>query len=210
LEVEGAPVAAPPLTLADQAAKNLGSKLLKPTIVDHDARSLTVATVCLDWESEKNRVEGLDLLCGVLSNYQDVLLMGDFNFDEHSVVESQHLCPNFVDVWSTLNTNEPGYTWDPNTNAYAHFLDPKSRPSRIDRMFFKSTHFLPRAVDLVGCSGWHVKCTDHAAPQPVTIPPPAPPALLETGADGEEVAHEHFPSSHYGLLVQTSLFSPHC
>jgi len=153
---------------------------------------------------KKNRIEGLDLLCGVLSNYHDVLLMGDFNFDDHALAESQHLCSNFVDLWPALNPQEPGYTWDPPTNAYAHFLDSISRPSRIDRMFLKSTHFLPRSMDLVGCSGWHVKCTDHENNKPVS------PSLLQLGADGEELAHEHFPSSHYALMAHASLFSPHC
>lgn len=36
--------------------------------------------------------------------------------------------------------------WDPETNAYAKLADAKSQPSRIDRVFIKSTQWLGRSV----------------------------------------------------------------
>lgn len=160
-------------------------------------RLLTVATTNLDWRSGANRAQSLDFIFSVLSPSQDVVLMGDFNFDAGSDPETAHLPLSYVDVWPQLRdaAKEPGFTWDPDTNPYAKLSDPNSRPSRIDRVFIKSTQWLARTIKLVGCRATDVTCeTPNAAP--AALAPAAVPAA--------------YPSNHYALLVEASRFTPHC
>jgi len=142
---------------------------------------LTVATTTLDWRSADTRTDGLDFVFAALSPFNDVILMGDFNFDHGALPESAHIPENWLDVWPALNPDNLGHTWDPDTNRYARASDPTSRPSRIDRVLVKSNHWLPRYIKLVGCSSNDLLCAGlfaapaikgrpHALPQPLSQP----------------------------------------
>ena len=172
------PAPAPP-------AKN-GAPANAPFVPSAGAFVLTVATTTLDWRSADSRTDGLDFVFSVLSPYNDVVLMGDFNFDHGALPESSHIPENWLDVWPALNTNSAGHTWDPDTNRYARASDPTSRPSRIDRVLVKSVHWLPRYIKLVGCSSADLLCQGlFAAPQPVGRPHPLPQPLSQPHAATE-------------------------
>lgn len=114
--------------------------------------ALTVATTNLDWRAAETRAKNLDYVFHILKQYPHVFLLGDFNFDDGSKPESEHIPKNFLDVWSTLQSENPGFTWDPRHNWYAAASDPHSRSSRIDRILVKSNQWMPRSIHLVGCS----------------------------------------------------------
>jgi len=147
---------------------------------------LTVATTNLDWRSADSRTDGLDFVFAILSPYNDVLLTGDFNFDHGALPETSHIPENWLDVWPALNPDNLGHTWDPDTNRYARASDPTSRPSRIDRVFVKSVHWLPRYIKLVGCSSTDLLCSAlFANPVPPTRPHPLPQPLSQPHASTE-------------------------
>jgi len=122
--------------------------------VNFDGRDVWVANTCLDWRSSDSRVSALDFIFTTLSPFRDVVLMGDFNFDDGAPAETAHIpfCDGWIDTWSKLNPGQDGHTWDPTTNSYAAMSDPNSQPSRIDRIFLKSTNLLPMAINMVGSS----------------------------------------------------------
>jgi len=174
--------------------------------VNVDGRPLTLGTVALDWRDAKARAETLDYAFSVMNQFPDVVLLGDFNFDDQAQPESGHLSADYVDVWPSLKPHLPGFTWDPVSNAYARFSDPKSNPSRIDRIFVKSPQWLPRSISLIGCTA-DLLCTRHVANADITAT-----ALLQQqeGHLRDDMSHLQYPSNHYGLLVHLSRFVPHC
>jgi len=169
-------------------------KLLTVTILVGE-RPLVVANTHLDWRNSDHRVASLDFLFSVLSPHPDVLLLGDFNFDHQAEPETSRLPPAYVDVWTQLHPNEPGYTWDPTTNSYAKLADSTSRPSRIDRAFIRSSQWLAMSIKLAGCSAIDLLC-DKAPTQAKQVNVPDAPSA--------------YPSTHYGLLVEATRFTPHC
>jgi len=116
----------------------------------------------LDWKNAETRVRHLDFAFAVLKQWQDVLIMGDMNFDDLAEPETSHIRTDYVDVWPSLRPRQMGYTWDPTTNAYARFSDEKSAPSRIDRVFIKSKEWLPRTIKLVGCA-YDILCNRNSS-----------------------------------------------
>jgi len=122
-----------------------------------------VATTNLDWSDANNRAHSLDFIRTVTRKYNHVFLTGDFNFDDLAEPETSHIGRKFLDLWTSLNPNKPGYTWDPRVNSFAKASDPLSRASRIDRIFLKSSKWLPRAVNLVGCSVGDLLCAGKIA-----------------------------------------------
>jgi len=142
---------------------------------------LTLAPTNLDWRNSDSRADALDFVFATLSPYDDVVLMGDVNFDSNALPETSHIPENWLDVWPALNPDLAGKTWDPDTNPYARASDPTSLPSRIDRLFVKSTQWLPRSIKLVGCSSADPLCNGvftqkappvrpHALPKPLSQP----------------------------------------
>jgi len=142
---------------------------------------LTLAATNLDWRNADSRSDALDFVFATLSPYDDVILMGDVNFDSNALPETSHVPENWLDVWPALNPDLSGKTWDPDTNPYARASDPTSLPSRIDRIFVKSAQWLPRSIKLVGCSSLDLLCNGlfsqkqppvrpHALPKPLSQP----------------------------------------
>lgn len=109
-----------------------------------------VATTTLDWRSGDNRADSMEFIFSVLNTTRDVVLAGDFNFDQNAQPETSQLPWNFEDVWQSLRPQHVGYTWDPTTNPYAHKSDPNSRPSRVDRMLVKAGFWEARKIQKVG------------------------------------------------------------
>lgn len=50
----------------------------------------------------------------------DCLLIGDFNFNSED--EEKLIPSDFIDVWKNLRPNDPGYTFDPQTNIMAQTI----------------------------------------------------------------------------------------
>jgi len=121
--------------------------LIKPKLAE---QNLVIASTTLDWRSPENRADSLDYVFSVLNNTNNVVLMGDFNFDFGAQPESSRIPDKFKDVWLKLRPDRPGFTWDPIHNAYARASDPRSRPSRIDRMFVSSDYVSFNKISKVG------------------------------------------------------------
>jgi len=122
--------------------------------VNFFGRDVWVANTCLDWADGTSRASALDFLFSTFSLFNEVVFMGDFNFDDGAEPESGHVpfCDGWVDTWKVLQPSAAGHTWDPNINSYAHDADPNSQPSRIDRIFLKSQAVVPTAMTMVGTS----------------------------------------------------------
>lgn len=144
------------------------------------SRKLAVATTALDWRSADSRVNSMDFIFSVLSQFHNVALMGDFNFDTNALPETQHVPTDFVDVWPLLHPKKFGFTWNPELNPLAKIADPASSPSRIDRIFISSVHWVPRSIEMIGN-----EVVSEDAPQ------------LR-------------PSSHFGLLATASIYDLYC
>jgi len=121
--------------------------LVKPKLAE---QNLVIATTTLDWRSPDNRGDSLDYVFSVLNTTNNVVLMGDLNFDFGSQPETSHIPAKFNDVWMRLRPDRPGFTWDPIHNSYARSSDPRSRPSRIDRMFVSSDYVSFHKISKVG------------------------------------------------------------
>jgi tyrosyl-DNA phosphodiesterase 2 len=115
-------------------------------------QAVYVATTALDYRSSENRAASLEFIFRTLKPYRHTFLLGDFNFDEGSKLEAGAIPQAYLDVWPTLVTDRPGFTWDPRSNWFAAASDPQSRASRIDRVYLKSNQWMPRSIHLVGCS----------------------------------------------------------
>jgi len=111
-----------------------------------------VATTALDYRSSENRAASLEFIFRTLKPYRHTFLLGDFNFDEGSKLEAGSIPRSYLDLWPTLITDKPGYTWNPRSNWFAAASDPQSRASRIDRVYLRSNQWMPRSIHLVGCS----------------------------------------------------------
>lgn len=115
-------------------------------------QALYVANTQLDYRSSENRAASLEFIFRTLKPFRHVFLMGDFNFDEGSKLETAAIPASYLDLWPTLVPDRPGWTWDPRSNWFAAASDPLSRASRIDRVFLRSNQWMPRSINLVGCS----------------------------------------------------------
>jgi len=115
-------------------------------------QAVYVATTALDYRSSENRANSLEFIFRTLKPYRHVFLLGDFNFDEGAKTEAAAIPRSYLDLWPTLISDKPGYTWDPRANWFAASSDPQSRASRIDRVYLRSNQWMPRSIHLVGCS----------------------------------------------------------
>lgn len=206
---------------SEQYAPTMHSLDQRPRVliaeVQLSGKTITIATTHLDWRSSEARVEALKFLSGVTNSIDNLLLMGDFNFDEGAEPESSNIPSTLIDLWPRLHNttdgssvkrgpNRFGFTWDPVTNWYARYSDSNSRPSRIDRVLLRSSVMLPREIHLVGCPGPDYLCQD-----PPSANADASDRMIPFQPRANQVAgNVVYPSSHYGLLATFSMFMPHC
>jgi len=109
-----------------------------------------LASTTLDWRSGDNRALSMEFIFNVLNTTTNVVLMGDFNFDQNSQPETSQLPYNYEDVWQSLRPQHAGFTWDPTTNPAALKSDANSRPSRVDRMLVKAGFWEARKIQKIG------------------------------------------------------------
>jgi len=141
------------LPIRRMARLDLPTEMGRRLIVAELASGLAVATVHLEStrEEAKARARQLGIIQPALAGrYDDVVLVGDMNFEPGDPLENAALDPTFVDVWPTLRPGEPGYTVDTDLNTMR--LHDRRRPAhkRIDRMFARSRRWRARSIELVG------------------------------------------------------------
>ncbi|MDB4989869.1 MAG: endonuclease [Myxococcaceae bacterium] len=119
-------------------------------------------------EMTPTRLAQIDECVPLLCQASTAIWLGDFNAAPESL-EDQRIRAAFTDAWEEL-LSEPGYTRDTTQNAMlAKVKD--DRHQRIDRIFVKSSAFVPKSIRMLG-----------------TEPIP--------GTSGQV-----FPSDHFGLVA---------
>lgn len=111
---------------------------------------LTVATVHLEsTEGQREaRIEQLSEVFEHLSRYPRVVLMGDFNFAP-DWPENAHLSSDYLDAWSFLHPEDPGFTENTSVNLMRLQQSGKEKQVRFDRILCKGG-LKPRSIELVG------------------------------------------------------------
>lgn len=85
-------------------------------------------------------------------NGADTIIIGDYNMTDGGEGEALSLRPDFVDCWKQLNgLSDPGYTFDPETNALAAITTKTGLRRRYDRVLVRSAgfHWQPLSCQLV-------------------------------------------------------------
>ena len=118
------------------------------------ACGLAVASVHL--ESMKESIDArVSQLLGIQPYLRrlgaDSVLVGDMNFQPEDPRETAAIEPAFVDVWSALRPDDPGFTADSEANAMRYMLKPRLSQKRIDRVFVRGG-WRATAIELVGTS----------------------------------------------------------
>lgn len=117
------------------------------------ACGLDVATVhleSLDAFAEARAAQLRVIQPALAAASEDVVVVGDFNFDAEAAIETAALDPSFVDVWPALRPDEPGYSVDPERNAMR--LPSAGVPARrrIDRALVRAARWRPEAIEPIG------------------------------------------------------------
>jgi endonuclease/exonuclease/phosphatase family metal-dependent hydrolase len=116
-----------------------------------------------------------DICTNILTNNTSIL-MGDFNFDdernwdskdkrpiENLIFTSDPVVSQYTDVWTQLKPNDPGKSFDSSVNKMINHQE----MMRYDRVIYKSTHFHPLNIEMIGTRklmtvrGTHVFPSDH-------------------------------------------------
>jgi endonuclease/exonuclease/phosphatase family metal-dependent hydrolase len=116
------------------------------------ACGLDVATVHLESTSmcARERAEQLAIIQPSLAAAsEDVVLVGDMNFEPGAPRETAVLDPSFADVWPELHPGDPGYSIDTERNAMRSMTGHAAQ-KRIDRVFLRSRRWRAEAIELVG------------------------------------------------------------
>lgn len=86
---------------------------------------------------------------------EDVVLLGDMNFEPGARHETAALDPSFVDVWPVLHPDNPGYSADSIRNPMRSHGTHRVIQQRIDRVFLRARRWRPTAIALAGTEPIH-------------------------------------------------------
>lgn len=120
---------------------------------------LAVATTHMEsfLEDGPIRAQQLDQIFAELAREREdarvsaTVLAGDFNFGDGEQPDSQHLDPDFVDLWTQLRPGEPGYTWDIERSEMAKLGSFVGEPSRrLDRILLRARGWAASAIEILG------------------------------------------------------------
>jgi endonuclease/exonuclease/phosphatase family metal-dependent hydrolase len=117
------------------------------------ACGLDLATIHLESisESAPTRAAQLRIIQPFLAGQsEDVVLVGDMNFEPDAPLENAVLDPSFVDVWPVLRPDDPGDTVDSERNPMRAQVRGKTSRKRIDRVFARTRCWQPTAIELFG------------------------------------------------------------
>jgi endonuclease/exonuclease/phosphatase family metal-dependent hydrolase len=128
-------------------------KLLLGYLLVNDTR-LAVATVHMESlvDSAPWRARQLEQIFRTLKGERDAILMGDFNFCSSWAEEQACLDRQYMDVWSALHADKPGYTADIALNPMLAASSKDKKSSRYDRVLVRSDvpGWEPESVELIG------------------------------------------------------------
>ena len=98
------------------------------------------------------RLQQLDRALPWLSRADDGVLMGDFNFDPRDAAEQSLIEPPYMDLWSELHGDEPGYTVDSTLNRMRFEHKGQHKRARFDRILLRSRghHWAPESIRIIG------------------------------------------------------------
>ncbi len=117
------------------------------------ACGLDVATVHLESLREQAPVRAAQLR--IIQRFlaelgEDVVLVGDMNFEPDAPLEHAARDPSFADVWPELRPDDPGFSVDSDRNPM-RLRGPGDRTrKRIDRVFARTRRWRPAAIELLG------------------------------------------------------------
>jgi len=108
-----------------------------------------------------------------------VIMLGDFNL--HSPFENASIKLPYKDVWSELNPDDPGISWDSQTNKLIQYMLPADRRRmRLDRVALKSFDDAPYNIN------------------PLSIQLCCNKPIFPTDSNYSYI----YPSDHFGLLTE--------
>jgi tyrosyl-DNA phosphodiesterase 2 len=98
------------------------------------------------------RLQQLNRALPWLSEANDALLIGDFNFDPRDRLEQSVIEPGYTDLWSELHGDEPGYTVDSIRNRMRFQHKGRHKRARFDRILLRSRmhRWLPESISTIG------------------------------------------------------------
>jgi tyrosyl-DNA phosphodiesterase 2 len=131
----------------------LPTEMGRRLLVGRLACGLDVATVHLESMRGRDpeRAEQLRIIQPALAELSDdVVLLGDMNFEPDAPLENAALDPSFVDVWPALRPDDPGFSVDSIRNPMRLRVLGKETRKRIDRVFARTRRWRPEAIELLG------------------------------------------------------------
>ncbi len=131
----------------------LPTRMGRRLLVARLACGLDLATVHLESTRDcaPERARQLGIIQPLLARAsEDVVLVGDMNFEPDAPLESAARDPSFVDVWPALRPDEPGFSIDSLRNPMRQRAMGKDTRKRIDRVFARTRRWRPAAIELVG------------------------------------------------------------
>lgn len=135
--------------------------------LDIEGKTFAVATSHMESMLEDGpiRAEQLDYIFSVVEKADNAVVLGDFNFGDGEAEES-HIPASYVDLWTELHSNKPGYTWNIEVSEMARAGSFPGEPSRrIDRILLRSKSYQPGWIKIVGdkplVAGGNVFPSDH-------------------------------------------------
>jgi tyrosyl-DNA phosphodiesterase 2 len=110
----------------------------------------TVATVHLESVSTNTeaRIQQLAEVFGCLERFDNVVLVGDFNFAP-DWEENRAIPLEYCDAWKVLHPGEPGYTEDTSINLMRLKAKGKEKQVRFDRVLC-GPGVVPQKIELIG------------------------------------------------------------
>ncbi len=120
--------------------------------VSIEGRQTVVATTHMESPLEAGNVRAQQLrqLFQLAGTSSEVLVLGDFNFGDGEL-EEREIPSTFVDAWTMLHPDDPGFTWDIERSLMAKRGSFPNEPSRrIDRVLIRSQIYQSGTIKIVG------------------------------------------------------------
>jgi len=168
-------------------------------------------------EKRKYQMEYLYfLISSQLPVVENIVIFGDLNF--HLDLEDEFIGEGFLDVWSSLMSNDSGYTWDSKTNPMIEqmYLGLEDRRMRLDRILYRG-NWNPKSIRIIANQPVFSKAQPIIRYIPATVGKPwwfkvyySPIYTLTTiyglfmeflGYKKRDPTNYLFPSDHFGLVA---------
>jgi len=133
-----------------QLTSRMGRKLLIAKL-SVEGKKFWVSTSHLESESHntETRKQQLKEVWGALEGVENCVFMGDCNFCDSSP-ESEHVSPEYTDLWPKLHPRESGWTEDTDVNTMRAITRRDKKQVRFDRVFLRSRTWKPKEITILG------------------------------------------------------------